>query len=196
MNYMAQFTPNGANFQCSDEGKEAFNGPAKLFEYRIKLERTSNGILKNLAFNETCQDVKKAFCANIGKLMREQLRSDEVMMSKLIPSYQPWYGRSTPEDAYLEALQADNVALIDDPITEITKTGASTKSASEHQCIDVLALAARFCNNRVPSWNMRDEDGILRRTWHARRIWFETVRLELEFLQFLHQVVVSHGHVN
>jgi hypothetical protein len=71
MNYMAQFTPNGANFQCSDEEKEALNDPIKLLEYSIKLKRTSDGIFQHLVFNETCQDVKKAFCANIGKLMRE-----------------------------------------------------------------------------------------------------------------------------
>lgn len=150
MNYMAQFTPHGANFQCSNEEKEAFNDPVKLLEYRIKLERTSNGIFRHLVFNETCQDVEKAFCANIEKLMRERLRNDEVMMSRLIPSYQPWCRRLTPGDAYLEALQANNAALIDDSVTEITKTGVVTESASEHQCIDVLVLATGFRNNRVP----------------------------------------------
>jgi hypothetical protein len=70
MNYMAQFTPNGASFQYRDEEKQAFKDLAKLFEYRIKLERTSNGIFKILVFNDTCQDVKKAFRANIEKLMR------------------------------------------------------------------------------------------------------------------------------
>ena len=62
---MAQFTPNGVNFQYRDEGKDVFKDPAKLFEYRIKLERTSNSIFKTLVFNETCQDVKKAFRTNI-----------------------------------------------------------------------------------------------------------------------------------
>jgi cation diffusion facilitator CzcD-associated flavoprotein CzcO len=92
--------------------------------------------------------------------MRERLHNDEVMMSNPIPSYQPWCRRLTPGDAYLEALQAGNAALIDDPITEITKTGIVTKSASEHQYIDVLVLATGF-RNRVPPWNMRGKDGIL-----------------------------------
>jgi hypothetical protein len=78
--------------------------PPKLFEYRIKFERTSNSIFKTLVFNETCQDVKKAFRANIEKLMRERLRNDEVVMSKPTSSYQPWCRRLTPGDAYLEAL--------------------------------------------------------------------------------------------
>jgi hypothetical protein len=50
MNYMAQFTPNGASFQYRDEEKQAFKDLAKLFEYRIKLERTSNSIFKTLVF--------------------------------------------------------------------------------------------------------------------------------------------------
>ena len=93
--------------------------------------------------------------------MRERLHNDKVMMSKLIPSYQPWCHRSAPGDAYLEAFQADNAAPIDDPITEITKTGVVTKSASEHQHVDVLVLATGFRNNRVPPWNMRGKDGVL-----------------------------------
>jgi cation diffusion facilitator CzcD-associated flavoprotein CzcO len=92
--------------------------------------------------------------------MRERPHGDEVMMSKLIPSYQPWYRHLTPGDAYLEALQAENAALINDPITEITKTSVVTKSASEHQYIDVLVLATG-CRNRVPPWNMRGIDWIL-----------------------------------
>ena len=64
--------------------------------------------------------------------MRERLHNDEVMMPKLIPSYQPWCRRLAPGYVYLEALQTDNAALIDDPITEITQTGVVTESASEH----------------------------------------------------------------
>jgi len=93
--------------------------------------------------------------------MRERLHNDKVMMSKLIPSYQPWCRRLTPGDAYLEALLADNAALIDDPITKITKMGVVTKSASEQQYIDVLVLATGFHNYRVPPWNMRGIDWIL-----------------------------------
>lgn len=88
MNYMAQFTATGANFKYSDEEKAAFKDPTKLFEYRLRLERTSNGIFKTLVFNETCHDVKSAFRTSIEKLMRERLHNDDVLMTKLIPSYE------------------------------------------------------------------------------------------------------------
>lgn len=158
---MAQFTPNGANFKYSGEEKAAFKDPAKLFEYRIKLERTSNGIFQNLVFNETCKDVKAAFRASIEKLMRNRLHNDEALMTKLIPSYQPWCRRLTPGDEYLEALQVSNAALVDDPITEITKTGIVTNSVHELHDLDVLVLATGFRNDRVPPWTMRSQNGIL-----------------------------------
>lgn len=161
MNYMAQFTPNGGNFKYRDEEKAAFTDPAKLFEYRIKLERTSNGIFQNLVFNETCKEAKAAFRASIEKLMRNRLHNDEALMTKLIPSYQPWCRRLTPGDEYLEALQASNAALVDDPITEITKTGVVTNSVHEPHGLDVLVLATGFRNNRVPPWTMRGQKGIL-----------------------------------
>ncbi len=159
MNYMAQFTPNGANFQYSDEEKAKYKDPKELYAYRLSLERVSNGIFKNLVFNETCQDVKAGFRKNIEKLMRERLNNSDEMMKKLIPAYQPWCRRLTPGDAYLEALQAPNSTLIDDPITEITKTGILTKTINEHQDLDVLVLATGFRNNRVPPWTMRGKNG-------------------------------------
>ena len=73
-------------------------------------------------------------------------------MTKLIPSYQLWCRRLTPGDAYLEAFQADNVALVDELITQITKTGVLTNSDKEQQDLDVLVLATGFRNNRVPPW--------------------------------------------
>lgn len=159
MNYMAQFTPSGANFQYSDEEKARYKDPKELYAYRLSLERVSNGIFKNLVFNETCVDIKTDFRTNIEKLMRERLHNDPKLMSKLIPSYQPWCRRLTPGDAYLDALQAANATLIDDPITEITATGILTKTINEHHDLDVLVLATGFKNNRVPPWTLRGKDG-------------------------------------
>ena len=160
MNYMSQFTPNGANFEYSDEEKAKYKDPAQLFAYRQQLERVSNGIFKNLVFNETCQDVKAGFRKNIENLMRTRLHNDEKMMKQLIPSYQPWCRRLTPGDAYLDALQEKNASLIDDPITEITESGVVTKVINEHHDLDVIVLATGFKNNRIPPWNTTGRNGI------------------------------------
>lgn len=81
LNYMSQFTRNadGRNFACeaalplvprarafadpcldTDDEKAAFRDPQNLFEYRRTMESTSNGIFKNLVFDETAPEVKKA----------------------------------------------------------------------------------------------------------------------------------------
>ena len=160
MNYMSQFTPNGANFEYSDEEKAKYKDPAQLFAYRQQLERVSNGIFKNLVFNETCQDVKAGFRKNIENLMRTRLHNDEKMMKQLIPSYQPWCRRLTPGDAYLDALQEKNASLIDNPITEINESGVVTKVINEHHDLDVIVLATGFKNNRIPPWNTTGRNGI------------------------------------
>ena len=61
LNYMSQFTrdSDGRNFDYTDEEKAAFQDPERLYDYRRKLESTSNGIFKNLVFDETAPEVKK-----------------------------------------------------------------------------------------------------------------------------------------
>lgn len=47
--------------RCSDtdEEKENFLDPQELYAYRRKMESASNGIFKNLVFDETAPEVKK-----------------------------------------------------------------------------------------------------------------------------------------
>ena len=45
--------------QDTDEEKAAFQDPKNLYSYRRKLESASNGIFKNLVFDETAPEVKK-----------------------------------------------------------------------------------------------------------------------------------------
>ena len=43
----------------TDEEKAAFQDPENLYSYRRKLESASNGIFKNLVFDDTAPNVKK-----------------------------------------------------------------------------------------------------------------------------------------
>lgn len=43
----------------TDEEKANFMDPQNLYAYRRKMESTSNGIFKNLVFDETAPEVKK-----------------------------------------------------------------------------------------------------------------------------------------
>ena len=162
MNYMSQFTPDGANFAYTPTDKARYKDPVELFAYRLALERVSNGIFKNLVFNETCPDVKKVFRAKIEELMRSRLKGNEAMIGKLVPSYQPWCRRLTPGDAYLDALQAENASLVDEKIVKVVERGIVTEGVDELlQEHDVIVLATGFRNTRVPPWEMRGRDGVL-----------------------------------
>lgn len=46
--------------QDTDAEKAAFQDPETLYAYRRKMESASNGIFKNLVFDETVPEVKKA----------------------------------------------------------------------------------------------------------------------------------------
>ena len=48
----------------TDDEKANFQDPANLYEYRRKMESTSNGIFKNLVFDETAPEVKKSLSVN------------------------------------------------------------------------------------------------------------------------------------
>lgn len=179
LNYMSQFTRNmdGRNFSCqcspiselvrpgaysfpdTDDEKESFKDPQNLYDYRRKLESTSNGIFKNLVFDETAQEVKKGFRSSMEKVMKDRLNNNPELLKSLVPKYQPWCRRLTPGDGYLEALQEPNARLVDNPIETITATGVRTKNGEETE-YDVIVAATGFVNSRVVPWKMLGRNGI------------------------------------
>ncbi|KAL2350122.1 hypothetical protein BJ546DRAFT_860976 [Cryomyces antarcticus] len=161
LNYMSQFTRNGdgKNFQYTDEEKESFKNPATLLAYRRSLETASNGIFKNLVFDETSQDVKAKFRAEMEKVMKQRLKGSPELAEKLIPTYQPWCRRLTPGDGYLEALQEPNARLVADPIEAVTETGIRTKNGDFTE-YDVIVGATGFVNSRTMPWKMTGRNGV------------------------------------
>ncbi|TKA66180.1 hypothetical protein B0A49_08346, partial [Cryomyces minteri] len=153
LNYMSQFTRNGdgKNFQYTDKEKESFKNPATLLAYRRSLETASNGIFKNLVFDETSQDVKAKFRAGMEKVMKERLKDSPELAEKLIPTYQPWCRRLTPGDGYLEALQEPNARLVADPIEAVTETGIRTKNGDFTE-YDVIVGATGVCAPDMPNF--------------------------------------------
>lgn len=123
------------------------------------IESFSNGLFKRLVFNETDKEVKQGFRAQLEKLMSDRLRGDPALINRLKPSYQPWCRRLTPEDDYLEALQASNADLVDTKIEAITEDGIRTTDGSLRS-YDIIVLSTGFANNRVPPWTMKGRGGI------------------------------------
>ncbi|KAF7196040.1 FAD-binding monooxygenase aflW [Pseudocercospora fuligena] len=160
-NYMSQFTRNadGRNFEYTTEEIATYQDPKALFTYRKTMEKASNGIFKNLVFNDTAADVKKKFRETLEKTMKDRLHHDPELIEHLVPTYQPWCRRLTPGDSYLEALQEPNAQLITDPISRITPTGIRTTNDTETN-YDIIITATGYTNTRVPPWTMTGRNGI------------------------------------
>lgn len=144
------------------EQKQNFlSNPQELFAYRQKLESAGNGIFKNLVFDETCPEIKANFRKQMEEVMRFRLKDSPYLIKSLIPTYQPWCRRLTPGDEYLEALQAGNASLIDQPIVEVTEGGIRThgEGGEEEREVDVIVTATGFVNSRVPPWAMKGRGG-------------------------------------
>ena len=64
------YLEGSANVQSdTDDEKAKFLDPQNLYAYRRKMESTSNGIFKNLVFDETVPEVKKGlYVFHIGML--------------------------------------------------------------------------------------------------------------------------------
>ncbi len=123
------------------------------------MENFSNALFKRLVLNETNQDTKEWFRNALDKLMVERLHGDSSLIKRLKPSYQPWCRRVTPEDKYLEALQASNAELFDTKIDMITEDGI-TRGDGSHRQYDVIVVATGFVNSRVPPWTMTGRNGV------------------------------------
>jgi len=120
----------------------------------------SNGIFKNLVFDETCQDVKAGFRAQMEKVMKERLDGSPNLHKRLIPSYQPWCRRLTLGDDYLTALQAPNAELVDAPIEAVTESGIRTVDGDFRE-YDIIVAATGFVNSRVVPWTMKGRGGVV-----------------------------------
>ncbi|RFU36301.1 Flavin-containing monooxygenase, partial [Scytalidium lignicola] len=160
MSYAHEFTPEGKNFEYSKEQIESFKDPETLFQYRKKIESYNNGLFKRLVFNETNQDSKLGFRKALEKFMSQHLHGDANLISQLQPSYQPWCRRLTPDDKYLEAIQAPNAEFVDKRIEAITDDGIRLADGSLRH-YDIIVFATGFANSRTPPWTMKGRNGIL-----------------------------------
>ncbi len=84
----------------------------------------------------------------IASHMQESLKGHDDLLEKAIPNY-PVGGKRGLRDAgnYLDALKKDHVALVTDPIDEITSSGIRTKSGQIHE-FDVIVYGTGFQANK------------------------------------------------
>ena len=92
----------------------------------------------DLAINESNEQMRQVFT----QAMLSQI-TDLSLIDKVIPKYPPFGKRMLQDNgAWLQALQKKNVALVTDPINEITSVGINTNDQIDE--FDVIILATGF----------------------------------------------------
>ena len=92
--------------------------------------------------------------------MRTKLAKKPSVMDQMLPSFPPACRRLTPGPGYLEALSADNVDVISDPIDRIVTDGVVT-SDGRHRPVDAIACATGFDATFTGRFPIIGENGVL-----------------------------------
>lgn len=155
-NYLAELTPEGKNFQYTEEQKRTLREkPGALLELRKHIESTFNKFFYALLIGTPEQKfVGEAF----QKSMEERLKKDPELCAKLIPEWQVGCRRLTPGEGYLEALQEGNVSIEFNQIEQITEKGIKTAKGEEE--FDIIVCATGFDVSFTPHWEMAGKNGI------------------------------------
>ena len=155
-NFAAEFTPDGKNFQYTEEQKKKLReDPEELFRLRKTIEHGFNK--QFLTFLRHSPEQEAAY-KSFRETMEKRLNYDPLLCEKLIPSWQVGCRRITPGDGYLEALQEPNASVQFNPIEEITEKGIRTSESMEE--FDIIVCATGFNTTFSPSWDLAGKDGI------------------------------------
>ncbi|KIW81185.1 hypothetical protein Z517_04210 [Fonsecaea pedrosoi CBS 271.37] len=145
----------------SEEQKKEFLDPEKYLKFRKELEdkywrrfpSTFRGSEENLAMRD-----------RFIQIMAQRLAKKPELLDLLVPDFSPNCRRLTPGPGYLEALTADNVTLIQDPIKRFTATGIET-ATGEHREVDAVLCATGAAIDFVPPFNVRARGVNLKEAW-------------------------------
>ncbi|KAF5003101.1 hypothetical protein FDECE_10336 [Fusarium decemcellulare] len=155
-NYAAEFTPDGKNFEYTEEQKESLRkDPKTLWAMRKDIEQGFNAFFYALLEDSPQQ---KAVYKEFRKTMEERLNHNPELIAKLIPSWKVGCRRLTPGDGYLEALQAPNATVEFSEIQEITENGIKTVTSTDE--FDIIVCATGFDASFSPSWDLRGKGGV------------------------------------
>ncbi|PIB00077.1 putative sterigmatocystin biosynthesis monooxygenase stcW [Cercospora beticola] len=167
-NMLADATPEGKNFQYSEEEKQRFReNPEELKALRQKLENMFNQyFFVFMKGSPTQEAVRGAF----RDIMKQRLGGDGELTDKLIPQWPVGCRRITPGDGYLEALTSANVKSNFNPIVKFTEKGILSQPAAdtepEEEEFDLIICATGFNVAFRPAWEMTGVNGMsLQELW-------------------------------
>jgi cation diffusion facilitator CzcD-associated flavoprotein CzcO len=131
----------------SEEQKKDFQDPAKYLKFRKEIEerywRRFPSTFRGSKENEEMRD-------RFIEIMTQRLARKPELIDFLIPDFNPNCRRLTPGPGYLEALTADNVSLIQDPIKRFTATGVETVNGEHREVDAVLCATGAAIDFRLP----------------------------------------------
>lgn len=81
--------------------------------------------------------------------MRQQLKMNPELADHMIPQFALGCRRMTPGSDYLSSLCRENVQVVRDSVTRVTKEGVVDGSGTEHK-VDVIVCATGFDNSKPP----------------------------------------------
>ncbi len=118
---------------------------------------------QNRSINAANEEMRVAFT----DYMRQQLGDDPALLEKVVPKYPPFGKRMLQDNgSWLATLKRENVELVIDRITRVTRDGIVCRDGKEY-AVDVIVFATGFHANRF-LWPMEvvGRDGVnLRELW-------------------------------
>jgi cation diffusion facilitator CzcD-associated flavoprotein CzcO len=162
-NFAAQHAgPNGKNFEYTAEQKEAFKDPAKLLQYRKKIEHDFNKLYQGLQYGT---EMHEHFQEESRQIMLNRLNHKPAYTEKLIPSWAFGCRRLSPGEGYLESLQEDNISVVFSEVMSITPDGLIDADGNSHK-VDAIICATGFDTNWCKSWPVVGRKGqLLQEVW-------------------------------
>lgn len=81
--------------------------------------------------------------------MRQQLKTNPDLADHMVPRFALGCRRMTPGSDYLSSLCRDNVQVVRNSVTSVTKDGVVDGNGEEHK-VDVIVFATGFDNSKPP----------------------------------------------
>ncbi|CAM1500624.1 Fc.00g097860.m01.CDS01 [Cosmosporella sp. VM-42] len=137
-----------------DEMKRFETDSQFYYEHRIKLEKVLAGILESMCRGSEGQ---KTLAQETMRHMESKIKNREIL-DALKPEFEIGCRRHTPGDHYLNALQQENVTLINSKIVRVTEKGVLDSSGQE-TTLDALVCATGFDSSYEPRFAVIGKDG-------------------------------------
>jgi cation diffusion facilitator CzcD-associated flavoprotein CzcO len=177
----------------SPEKLKSFTDPVEYLQFRKGLEekywRRFGSTFRGSKENEDLRE-------NFIQVMAKRLEKKPELLDSMVPDFSPHCRRLTPGPGYLEALCADNVEFIWDPIKRFTAHGIETKDGKVRN-VDAVFCATGANTDMIPPFPIISRGVDLQTAWkHDGKFGFPYTYLGLATPGFPNLLFVGGPHGN